>query len=73
MDTLLYKASGERFLSKFQFAYDGDKTVPSDKVGDVLYSAKVGFASKTHDDAAAEAAVEGIMKCVNVVLRSLHI
>lgn len=62
LNTLIYRILDEKFLAQFGFAYNGDKTVPSDNVGDVLYTAKVGFASRTQDDTAAAAAAQKIIE-----------
>ncbi|KAF9450715.1 hypothetical protein P691DRAFT_788667 [Macrolepiota fuliginosa MF-IS2] len=61
LDDLLSRALNKKFYDSFKFRYEGDRTVPDDKEGDIIYACKVSFDSKTSDDAAVAAAVKTIM------------
>ncbi|KAF9450722.1 hypothetical protein P691DRAFT_773717 [Macrolepiota fuliginosa MF-IS2] len=61
LDAFLSRALDKNFRDEFRFAYEGDKTVPDDKEGNILYACKVDFDSKTSDDATVADAVNTIM------------
>ncbi|KAF9442266.1 hypothetical protein P691DRAFT_779483 [Macrolepiota fuliginosa MF-IS2] len=65
LDKLLLDALNYQFKYAYGFDYKGKDTTPGDKVGDVIYFAKVGTDVPGNDDPAAETVVDTIISSLN--------